>query len=255
MGAKAYTAEQRAGFADLYVNGASFDDIKVETGASQNAVRTALRNAGIPVRESGRPGMTQYSVGDVFGELVIQELNAKWDGRGVKHQVLCRRCGTICLIRPSTLRTMLCCGCKPIGSEHPTWKGFGDIGLSFFTSVQRGAFHRGLAFSVTIEECWELFLLQEGKCALSGLALTLLAHRQPKPKQPDSDAGGLDGGGRKKRGKSMQTASLDRIDSTKGYTPDNVQWVHKTINRMKMDMTDSQFIEFCVAVARNKATL
>lgn len=42
-----------------------------------------------------------------------------------------------------------------------------------------------------------------------------------------------------------QTASLDRIDNTKGYTEDNVQWVHKIINKMKSDLTQEDFIMWC----------
>lgn len=36
---------------------------------------------------------------------------------------------------------------------------------------------------------------------------------------------------------SLQTASLDRIDSSKGYTIDNVWWIHKQLNWMKWDLT------------------
>jgi hypothetical protein len=45
---------------------------------------------------------------------------------------------------------------------------------------------------------------------------------------------------------------LDRIDSEKGYTLENIQWVHKTINQMKMNMKENDFIQFCIAVAKNK---
>lgn len=44
--------------------------------------------------------------------------------------------------------------------------------------------------------------------------------------------------------KVMQTASLDRIDSLKGYTIDNVQWIHKHINYMKIDLTEQEFFHF-----------
>jgi hypothetical protein len=119
--------------------------------------------------------------------------------------------------------------------------------------LRSGAAHRGLEFDVTIEECWNLFLIQNGKCAISGIPLVLLAQRRPMRKQPESESGGVDGSGRIKRGSTKQTASLDRIDSTKGYVLNNIQWVHKTINRMKMDMTDSQFVEFCTIVANFQA--
>lgn len=47
------------------------------------------------------------------------------------------------------------------------------------------------------------------------------------------------------------TASLDRIDSNKGYIKGNVQWVHKKINQMKWLFSKNEFIELCVAVAKN----
>jgi len=43
----------------------------------------------------------------------------------------------------------------------------------------------------------------------------------------------------------MNTASLDRIDSTKGYTIDNVQWVHTIVNRMKWNTDENEFIKWC----------
>ena len=51
--------------------------------------------------------------------------------------------------------------------------------------------------------------------------------------------------------KDEQTASLDRIDSKKPYTLDNVQWVHKTINQMKWTLMPNEFIEWCKIIAQN----
>ena len=45
------------------------------------------------------------------------------------------------------------------------------------------------------------------------------------------------------------TASLDRIDSSKGYVKDNVQWVHKDINRMKWNFPQDKFVKLCSFVA------
>ena len=41
------------------------------------------------------------------------------------------------------------------------------------------------------------------------------------------------------------TASLDRIDSKKGYIEGNIQWVHKDINRMKWAFNEDYFIKLC----------
>lgn len=38
------------------------------------------------------------------------------------------------------------------------------------------------------------------------------------------------------------TASLDRIDSDKGYFIGNVQWLHKDVNKIKSNYTDEEFI-------------
>ena len=81
-----------------------------------------------------------------------------------------------------------------------------------------------------------LFKKQKCICALSGLPIIIATTIE----------GDKHGG---------TTASLDRIDSSKGYTRDNVQWVHKWINFMKQDFTQEEFITFCVAVAKHKGML
>ena len=48
------------------------------------------------------------------------------------------------------------------------------------------------------------------------------------------------------------TASLDRIDSSKGYTKSNIQWVHKDINKMKSDFSMLRFLELCYAVLNGR---
>ena len=74
---------------------------------------------------------------------------------------------------------------------------------------------------------WRLFLIQKRKCALTNKILNF-----------------------GKRSRSVQcTASLDRIDSKKGYENGNVQWVHKDINKIKWDYDQDYFIEMCKLVA------
>jgi len=53
---------------------------------------------------------------------------------------------------------------------------------------------------------------------------------------------------------SKSTASLDRIDSNHGYINKNVQWIHKSINKMKMDMKEARFIELCTAIINHQTT-
>ena len=69
---------------------------------------------------------------------------------------------------------------------------------------------------------------QEGLCALSGLEMTI-------------------------RGKSgtseyWYSLSIDRIDSSLGYVEGNVQLVCTGVNRIKGQMADEMFINFCKEV-------
>jgi len=47
------------------------------------------------------------------------------------------------------------------------------------------------------------------------------------------------------------TWSPDRIDSKKGYTKENLQFVHKDINLMKNKFPEDYFIEMCKKGAEN----
>lgn len=98
-------------------------------------------------------------------------------------------------------------------------------------NIKYGAKIRNFSISkdVTREYLWKLYLKQNGACAISGRKIFL----------PDSDTSNQD-----------VTASLDRINSSKGYVVGNVQWVHKYINRMKWELSQSRFIEICKLVVK-----
>lgn len=98
----------------------------------------------------------------------------------------------------------------------------------YFFSLENGANRRNIPFNITLDQLWELFVKQDGKCALSGLNI-----RFHLPGEKCTE----------------QTASVDRINSDLGYTIDNIRWVHKTINLMKMDLQNQEFIYLCKKVA------
>jgi len=142
-------------------------------------------------------------------------------------------CGNVLEVRRGNLirNHTKSCGClkKRKASKSPCWGGHGEISGRLWGHIKNHAHSRKLEFRITLEEAWELFQVQEGKCALTGLPLSLVT---PKGKGP-----------------SAKSASLDRIDSGCGYVKGNIQWVHKRINRMKMDLDQDYFIELCRAVA------
>jgi hypothetical protein len=127
------------------------------------------------------------------------------------------------------------CGCqwKPKAGLNWRWTGCGELSGVLWSKIRNHARYRNLSFTITIQEAWELFLTQKGRCALTGNPIAFASSMAEE-----------NGGGR--------TASLDRIDSTKGYTSSNVQWVHKDINVMKMDLSESRFLELCRAVVQHQ---
>ena len=91
---------------------------------------------------------------------------------------------------------------------------------------------RRIKVVITKHQAYQTFLKQKKLCALTKLPICF-------PKN-----------GTEERHRSY-TASLDRIDSKKGYTLNNIQWVHKHINVMKNVFTQSYFIELCHRVSSN----
>lgn len=82
-----------------------------------------------------------------------------------------------------------------------------------------------------IEDLWDLFIIQNGRCKLSNLEIRLSIT------------------GKEYRGK-YQTAFLDRIDSLKGYVEGNIQWVHKDVNRIKKDFPEPEFLFYCKTISK-----
>lgn len=91
-----------------------------------------------------------------------------------------------------------------------------------------------MEFNISKEYAWNILLQQNFRCTLSGIKLKL-----------------TDSAAELKADKESITASIDRIDSSKGYVEGNIQWIHKKLNIMKLDMSQSEFINQCKAVASN----
>jgi hypothetical protein len=143
-------------------------------------------------------------------------------------------CGgeTLALISPLRRGAKKSCGCLDSlkGKERKQWRGFEDLSLSRFNKLKSDAKKRNLEFSISIEEIWELFIEQKRKCALSGVELTF-------------------GTGKFDR---SANASLDRIDSSKGYIKGNIHWVDKRINFMKQQFNVNEFRDLCKKVTEHR---
>ena len=174
-----------------------------------------------------------------FGKLRFMELMP--NSSGDYHHLKCRwkcDCGNEIIARKINVlygRTRSCgCAHWPKGSSARQWKGHGEIPLRFWNIFLRNANQRNLTVAITIQEAWDLFLKQNRQCALTGDLLTLPP------------------GGRTNGNVNLGTASIDRIDSSKGYTIENVQWVNKDVNMMKGSLSTDRFMEICKKVIDNR---
>jgi hypothetical protein len=125
------------------------------------------------------------------------------------------------------------CGClhkeyllSQDGKNHSCWRGCGDIPMSYYNRARRGAESRNMEFDITIEDMSDLIIKQNYKCNISGMPIKFNALKK-------------------------HTASLDRIDNSKGYVKGNVQWLHKDINSIKSNYNQEYFIELCGYIYKN----
>lgn len=141
--------------------------------------------------------------------------------------VRCDWCKNTRLMTYSHIKRFLSCGCKKIELQRKAiFEGYGEIYATHWNDIKYSAKQRNLKFDISIEYVWELFIKQGRKCSLTGVPLCF-----------NSRCWIYDG-----------TASLDRIDSSKGYIEGNVQWIHKNINMMKQQYSTELFFDWCKKV-------
>lgn len=142
-------------------------------------------------------------------------------------KVRCPKCKDIVTKTTANCRqNKQCLKCRMI--EHCP---FGSVPCRYYNGVKRGAIkERGLEFAVTLEYVDSKFKEQGGKCAYSGRPLQFTRSH--------------------KKNRIDQTASLDRIDSTKGYIKGNVHWIHKDLQFMKVNSPHETFLKRCQEISK-----
>lgn len=211
-----FSSEQKELIHGLFNDGHSASEIaNITKLCGKSKMSLYLKNNGMrrTHHETREIRKNKDNIGKKFGLLTLLE-PTRLDGFPA-WKCICD-CGNHTVIRHIYLKHTKSCGClvKKKGAEHFAWEGFEEISGGLFARYKLGADSRNLVFDITIEQIWNLFLKQDRKCALSGLDISF--------------------------DRENTTASLDRIDSEKGYTIDNIQWVHKTINRLKLDLPENK---------------
>ena len=176
-------------------------------------------------------------IGKKYGNLFVQQFteshpkNPYKTGR-IEYFYICQcKCGKLHKAKRNNLITghTKSCGClrKICGKNNKSWTGFKEISGRTWYQIMQGAKERNIQFTISIKEAWEQYKKQNKKCAYTGLLLDMNAFKDSY---------------------NFKTASLDRINSLKGYESGNIQWVHKEINFMKGNLSSAEFVKLCRSV-------
>jgi len=189
-----------------------------------------LKKHNIEIRKSGRQRNNNI-LGKTYGSLKVVEFIEADEKCNLKIKCQCD-CGEICLTSYSNLNSgqKTCWDCRNKIISDKKWLGYEEISGEFWGKIKNSAKIRNLTFDLTIDYIWDLYLSQNKICALSGVDISFFRTRADRNKT---------------------TASLDRIDSSKGYIVGNVQWVHKIVNNLKMDLSEGEFLNWCKKIVKH----
>jgi hypothetical protein len=186
----------------------------------------------------GKKGISKYTdifeVGQKFGKYTVIDCEIKINREA---QILCQcDCSVINTVSCYTLLNGKSKGCLECNNtrkkdENPTWKGFENISGKYYGRIKRSAEKRNIVFDVEIEYFNKLLVEQNFKCKLSGLEISFSHSKKDNYKA---------------------TASIDRIDSNKGYIVGNLQWINKNVNLMKNHFNQDYFLEICEKITEQR---
>ena len=174
-------------------------------------------------------------VGQQFERLTVIKRVPVPKGRPLqKAYWLCKcECGSNVIVPTEKLtgKETRSCGClrmERLNGIHYTER---DVTKDVFRPILCNMQRSRHSVSLTLQDLKEVWANQQGICTYTGLKLLL-------PTWGDCIK------------KDIHLASVDRIDSSKGYERDNIQFVSAIANYAKNTFTHEQMVDFCKIVAK-----
>jgi hypothetical protein len=198
--------------------------IAKEFGFTPTGVRRALLRYNIKYTREKTGSISKDRANEIYGTYTVLSYEGKNPCNHTIWKCQCNKCGTI---RNMGIGGLNRSKKEERGCQNCRIKSYGEIHSRYYNNLKNKAKHRKIKWKVKPDYLWNLFLLQKRKCAFTGIELVFAKNY---------------------RNNKEQTASLDRIDSNKGYEIGNVQWVYIPINFMKQALTDENFIDLCKKV-------
>jgi hypothetical protein len=228
-----------------YINDKEFYKIKCKCGKIEERSRRSIERPNfskscrscsqLKRRESGD---RKYKVGSIIQNLTILQIYPSKDL--YKVQCICGNVyhtGHTTLSRKTHNKTSLpyCNKCFTYDKKKRkrSFMLTKNISLTIFKRLEREALRKGVLFNLTPEYLQELYDKQNHKCIYTGNEIIIHFSLC------------------KFEDRKINTASLDRINSNKGYIKGNVQWIHKDVNYMKFNLSHDRFLELCNQITNN----
>jgi hypothetical protein len=205
----------------LISEGKTLKEIGIILNFSHSSLYTFCMRNEIEWNKVSRGGKNIIDLtGQKFGALTVL-----YRDLDIKHKLaywICRcDCGVIVSARGADVRNnkIKTCGCRMSILSKRNWQGVDYVPKTLWMTIVNNARNRNIELLITQQFASDLLVKQNFKCSLTGIILSTEIRKT--------------------------TASLDRIDSLKGYTEDNVQWIHKDINMLKNKYSVEKLIEMC----------
>ena len=147
----------------------------------------------------------------------VEEFSAKGSKSRVRNgrRYICKSCGTIRQKKHN----------KNLSDEDKLQK---CLRLRWLGAKDRSK-RNNIDFSISFDDIKNLWQIQDGTCALSGIKMTYELQS----------------------GRTPTNISIDKIDQSKGYVTGNVQLVCMACNQIKSDMSEDEMYSFCKAIVHH----
>jgi hypothetical protein len=153
-----------------------------------------------------------------FGNLKILSFYGRNNSGNILWKARCE-CGKISYPTSGNLRSRQSTSCGKCFEYR-------EITSDFWKRFLSSAKDRNIEVFIKIEDLYDIYIKQKRRCSLTNQEVIISSYS------------------------NETTASIDRIDSSKGYTKENTQIVLKKINVMKNKYKEQEFIELCKLVAK-----
>lgn len=175
----------------------------------------------------------KLEVGKKFGDWTIISEHTIVENNLTQWGCQCK-CGVVSLVPLNNLMngsSTKCKNCAALEIGKKKRKGAGDISGNMWSQFLASCTRKGIEVNIRVEQAWDLFEDQHGKCAISGVDIVLTGYPYDREKT---------------------TAELITNDDSNGYNFNNSIWVHKDISCMMKKISYDKFMYYIDKIAHKQ---